>query len=109
MLCGVAYNLVVGYTKACHINAHIGGRAVGRASVNTLENSVEHRKYLYVAVVIYGGFPVCFKMKRVYHINVVEVGCCRLICEVYGCFNGRFQMGKVSNFAYPALTPCLFS
>ena len=25
LLCGVAYDLVVGYTKACHINAHIGG------------------------------------------------------------------------------------
>jgi len=37
-----------------------------------------------VAVVIYGGFPVRFKMKRVYHVNVVEVGRCRLVCEVDG-------------------------
>ena len=26
-----------------------------------------------------------------------------------GCFNGKFQTGKVSNFAYPAKTPLLCS
>ena len=82
MLCGVTYNIVVGYAKSCHINAHIGGRTVRRASVNALKNRVEYREHLNVAIVINRGFSVRFKVKRVYHIDIVEIGCSRLICEV---------------------------
>ena len=75
---------VVANAVACHVHPHIGGRLVGRSTQNLGENGVEHGENFHVPVVVYGRLAVRLHVPRVYHVDVVEVGGCRFVGNVYG-------------------------
>ena len=74
VLGGIAAHLVVGDTESHHVHTHVSGRLIGIAAVDTLEEGVEHREYLDVAIIVDGNLIVCLKMEGVDHVDIVEVG-----------------------------------
>ena len=84
LLCGAAHGFVVHNAVARHINANIGGAFIRRFAQNSLKHSVKHGKYLNIPVIIYGCFAVCFKVERIYHINIVKICGCRLVRYING-------------------------
>ena len=74
MLGGFATNLIVAKAISYHVDTHVGGRLVGVLSINALENGIQHRENLDVAVVVDSRVAVGLKMERVNHVHVAEVG-----------------------------------
>ena len=84
LLCGVADGFIVIDTEARHIYTHIRGGLVGALAEDALEHRAKNGKYLNVSVVVYGGSTVGVEVEGVDHIDVVKVGCRRLVGEVDG-------------------------
>ena len=78
----MAAYLIVTDTEADHIDTHICRRHIGVLAIYTLEQGVEDREYLYITVVVDGNFPISVVMEGVYHVHVIQIGCCRLVCDV---------------------------
>ena len=103
LLCGVAAHLVVVDTESHHIDAHIGRRFVRIVPVNALEQGVEHRKYLYVAIIIDSRLSIRVEMEGVDHIDIVEIGGSGLVSDVHRVLQRqaphreRFKLG-ISGF-----------
>ena len=77
-----AAHFVIAYAEANHVHAHIGRRFIGVLAVNALEECIEHRENLYIAVVIDCGLAVSFQVEGVYHVYVIEVGRSCLIGDI---------------------------
>ena len=54
-------------------------------------------------------FPLTIKQQESSKLMSLMNPEIKAVQRLTGCFNGIFQIGKVSNLAYPALTPRLFS
>ncbi len=85
----IAAHFIVVDAEADHVDAHIRGRLVWILTVYPLEQCVEHRKNLDVAIVVDGGLSVSFQMERVYHVHIVEVGGRRLVCDIDRMLEGE--------------------
>ena len=103
LLCGVAAHLVVVDAESHHIDAHIGRRFVRIVPVNALEQGVEHREYLYVAIIIDSRLSIRVEMEGVDHIDIVEIGGSGLVSDVHWVLQRqaphreRFKLG-ISGF-----------
>ena len=84
LICGSAADLVVADAFADHVDAHIGRRLVGGGALDLLEDRVQDREDLYVAVVVDGGLLIGLEMEGVDHVDVVKIRCRSLIGEVDG-------------------------
>jgi len=63
-----------------------------------LHNSFQDREHFHIAIV--SPFRRTFKMKRVYHVEVL-ISAVRPIAHDGVLESGQFHMGNVSNLAYP--------
>lgn len=72
-------DFVINNTVACHIDAHICWRLVWTVSIDAFKHGGEHRINFNVAVIIYRSFTICFQMKWVDHINIIQISSCGLI------------------------------
>ena len=91
---GVAGRGVIGDAVARHVDAHVRGRFIGALALDFLKYSVEHGEDFNVSVVVDGGLAVSFEVVGVDNVDIVEVGGCRLICEVDGVLQGQVPYGE---------------
>ena len=89
LLCRLAADFVIGYRRFDHVHAHVRGGFIRGGAVYFFENRIEHREYFDIAVVIHRLYAVCFKVERVYAVDIVQIGGRRLICYVYGVFKRK--------------------
>ena len=79
----LAASLIIRDAEAYHIHTHIRRRLVWIATIDTLEQRIEHRINLYVTVIVDGNLVVCLQMERVYHVHIVQIGSSCLVCDVH--------------------------
>ena len=91
---GFAADIVVRYAKARHVNAHVGGAFIGGNAADAIHHGVENRENFDVTVIVDRCFAIGFKVVGVYHVNVVKVGRCRLIGEVYRMLEREVPYGE---------------
>ena len=103
LLGGPAAQLVVVDAIAYHIYAHIGGRFIRSFPVNILEKGVHHRENLYVTVIIDSRLPIGFKVERVYHIDVFQVGRRGFVSQVHRMGQGKVPDGESFEFGITGL------
>ena len=68
--------------EANHVYSHIRRRLVRVLAIDAFKESIEHREYLDIAIVIDCHFSVSVKMEWVNHIDIIEVGSSCLISDV---------------------------
>ncbi len=101
-----AYFVII-YAESHHVHAHIGRGFIGILTVYALEKGIQHRKYLYVTVIVDCRGTVCFKMKRVDHVHIVEVGRSGFVCDVDRMFQRQAPHWKCFKFGISGLDTAL--
>ena len=101
-----AYFVII-YAESHHVHAHIGRGFIGILTVYALEKGIQHRKYLYVTVIVDCRGTVCFKMKRVDHVHIVEVGRSCFVCDVDRMFQRQAPHWKCFKFGISGLDTAL--
>ena len=79
----LAASLIIRDTETYHVYTHIRRRLVWIATIDTLEQRIEHRINLYITVIVDGNLVVCLQMERVYHVHIVQIGSSSLVCDVH--------------------------
>ena len=80
----IGARLVVGDGKAHHVDAHVGWTLIGAFAQDLLHKRTDHGECLDVAVVVNRGLAIGFQVERIDDVRIVEVGGCRLVCDVDG-------------------------
>ncbi len=83
ILGSLAASLIIRDAEAHHVHTHIRRRLVWIATIDTLEQSIEHRINLYVTVVVDGNLIVSLQMEWVDHVHIVEIGSSCLVSDVH--------------------------
>ena len=91
---GLAACLVVVDAEARHVDAHVRGRLIGVFAVDALEDGVQDREDLDVAVIVDRGLAVGLQVPRINHVHVVQVGGGGLVGEVHGVLQGQVPDGE---------------
>ena len=78
----IAADLLVAHAVAYHIDTHVGRRLVRILAVDALENGIEHRKNLDVAIIIDRHLAIGLEMVRVNHVHIIEISRRSLIRQV---------------------------
>ena len=91
---GLAADFVVNDAVAGHVDAHVGGGAVGALAGDQVEHGVQHREDLDVAVVVDRRLPVGLQMEGVDHVDIVQVGGGGLIGQVHRVLQGQVPDGE---------------
>ena len=92
--CRIATNLLVAETEANHIDTHIGWRLVRTLAINCLEESVQYRENFDVAIVTRCHCAIGLQVERVNHVDIVQIGRSRLVCNIYGVFEREIPYGE---------------
>ena len=79
----ITADILIAHTETHHIHAHIGRRLVRILTVNTLEESVQHRENLNVTVIVDGNLVIGLEMERINHVHIIKVGSSGLVGDVY--------------------------
>ena len=74
---GIIHNAV-----SRHIDAHVRRGFIRIFSIDPFKNRIEHRKDLYIPVVIDSRFPISLQVKRIDHIDIIQICRCRFICQI---------------------------
>ena len=90
----LAADLVVADAESHHVDAHVGWRLIGCLSINAFEERLEYGVDLDVAVVVDRHLSVRLEVERVDHVDVVEVGRRRLVCDVDGMLEREVPDGE---------------
>ena len=99
--------LVVDDAEARHVDPHIGGRAINRFAVDARQHGVEHRENFNVPVIVDGGLAIGLEVEMVNHIDVVQIGGCRLIRKVHRVLERQIPDGKGFKLRVSRLNPQL--
>ena len=105
--CGIATYLFVAHAETNHVYPHVRGRLVGVFAIDTFEDGIEHGEYLNVTVVIDGNLSVCLKVEGVNHVDIVEVGCCCLVCHIDGVLKRKVPHGESFKLGIPRFDSAL--
>ena len=81
-----AAGIIVIDAVACHVYAHVCRRLIRVIAVDAFENRIQYRENLDIAVIVYGCFAIGFKMERVNHVDVVQIGGCSLVGKINRVF-----------------------
>ena len=79
----LAASLIIRDTETYHVHTHICRRLVWIATIDTLEQRIEHRINLYITVIVDGYLVISLQMERVNHIHIVQIGSSSLVCDVH--------------------------
>ena len=82
-------HFVIADAEAHHVDTHVGGRLVGRRTVDAFEEGIEHGEDLDVAVVVDRHLAVGFEVEGVNHIDITEVGGGSFVSNVDGVLEGK--------------------
>ena len=104
-----AHNLVIGNAVTGHVYAHVGRALVWGLPLDLFKDGIKNREYLNIPVVADGCRAVSFEIEGVDHIDIVKVGCCRLIGQIDGMLQRKIPDGECFEFRIPGLFPCLCS
>ena len=84
MLRGLAADFIITDAKARHVDAHIGGRLVGRGPHDLLKQATKDGEGLDIAVVVDRRFTMSLQVEVVNHVDVIQVHGGRLVGDIYG-------------------------
>ena len=91
---GFTTNFVIADAVSCHIYTHIRRGFVRACAGNLFKHGIEYRKDLHIPVVVYRRFVISIQMEGVDHVDIIKVGRCCFISQVYRVLQWNIPDGE---------------